>query len=105
MSQHQGPRILLGVGGGIAAYKSVDLARRLKGRGCEVRVVMTQAATAFVGPLTFQAVTGHPARTTLLDPGAEAGMDHIELARWADWLLIAPATADLMARLAGGHRG
>ncbi|MBK1724377.1 bifunctional phosphopantothenoylcysteine decarboxylase/phosphopantothenate--cysteine ligase CoaBC [Thiocystis violacea] len=101
MHQHA-LRVLLGVGGGIAAYKSVDLVRRLKERGCEVRVVMTKAATGFVTPLTFQAVSGHPVRTTLLDPAAEAGMDHIELARWAERLLIAPATADLMARLAAG---
>ncbi len=95
-------QVLLGVGGGIAAYKSVDLVRRLRERGFVVRVVMTRAATAFVGPLTFQAVSGHPVRTDLLDPAAEAGMGHIELARWADLLLIAPATADLMARLAAG---
>jgi phosphopantothenoylcysteine decarboxylase/phosphopantothenate--cysteine ligase len=95
-------RILLGVGGGIAAYKSVDLVRRLRERDFDVRVVMTKAATAFVGPLSFQAVSGQPVRTDLLDPAAEAGMGHIELARWADWLLIAPATADLMARLAHG---
>jgi phosphopantothenoylcysteine decarboxylase / phosphopantothenate---cysteine ligase len=100
--QHDSSRILLGIGGGISAYKSVDLVRRLKDRGFDVRVVMTQAATALVTPLTFQAVSGHPVRTTLLDPSAEAGMSHIELARWADWLLIAPATADLMARLAAG---
>ncbi|MBK1718365.1 bifunctional phosphopantothenoylcysteine decarboxylase/phosphopantothenate--cysteine ligase CoaBC [Thiocystis violacea] len=102
MARRNSSRVVLGVGGGISAYKSVDLTRRLKERGCEVRVVMTQAATAFVGPLTFQAVSGHPVRTTLLDPAAEAGMGHIELARWADRLLIAPATADLMARLAAG---
>uniref|UniRef100_UPI0035945BC4 flavoprotein n=1 Tax=Thiocapsa sp. TaxID=2024551 RepID=UPI0035945BC4 len=95
-------QVLLGVGGGISAYKSVDLVRRLRARGFVVRVVMTHAATAFVGPLTFQAVSGHPVRTDLLDPAAEAGMGHIELARWADRLLIAPATADLMARLAAG---
>ncbi|HSO81745.1 bifunctional phosphopantothenoylcysteine decarboxylase/phosphopantothenate--cysteine ligase CoaBC, partial [Thiocapsa sp.] len=95
-------QVLLGVGGGISAYKSVDLVRRLRERGFDVRVVMTHAATAFVGPLTFQAVSGHPVRTDLLDPAAEAGMGHIELARWADRLLIAPATADLMARLAAG---
>ena len=95
-------QVLLGVGGGISAYKSVDLVRRLRERGYVVRVVMTHAATAFVGPLTFQAVSGHPVRTDLLDPAAEAGMGHIELARWADRLLIAPATADLMARLAAG---
>ncbi len=95
-------QVLLGVGGGISAYKSVDLVRRLRERGYIVRVVMTRAATSFVGPLTFQAVSGHPVRTDLLDPAAEAGMGHIELARWADRLLIAPATADLMARLAAG---
>ncbi|MFB1490557.1 MULTISPECIES: bifunctional phosphopantothenoylcysteine decarboxylase/phosphopantothenate--cysteine ligase CoaBC [unclassified Thiocapsa] len=95
-------QVLLGVGGGISAYKSVDLVRRLRERGYIVRVVMTRAATSFVGPLTFQAVSGHPVRTDLLDPAAEAGMGHIELARWADRLLIAPATADLMARLATG---
>lgn len=102
MNQNQGSRLLLGIGGGISAYKSVDLVRRLKERGFDVRVVMTQAATALVTPLTFQAVSGYPVRTTLLDPTAEAGMGHIELARWADWLLIAPATADLIARLAAG---
>lgn len=102
MTEHPASRLLLGVGGGISAYKSVDLVRRLRERGFEVRVVMTPAATAFVTPLTFQAVSGHPVRTTLLDPAAEAGMDHIELARWADRLLIAPATADLLARLSAG---
>jgi len=102
MNSTPGSRVLLGVGAGIAAYKSVDLVRRLKERGADVRVVMTEAAAAFVAPLTFQAVSGHPVRTTLLDPGAEAGMGHIELARWADRLLIAPATADVMARLAAG---
>ncbi|BCU08059.1 bifunctional phosphopantothenoylcysteine decarboxylase/phosphopantothenate--cysteine ligase CoaBC [Allochromatium tepidum] len=102
MVLNPGSRVLLGVGAGIAAYKSVDLVRRLKERGADVRVVMTEAAAAFVAPLTFQAVSGHRVRTTLLDPGAEAGMGHIELARWADCLLIAPATADVMARLAAG---
>lgn len=102
MNDQLGSRVLLGVGGGIAAYKSVDLVRRLKERGAEVRVVMTEAATGFVAPLTFQAVSGQPVRTTLLDPAAEAGMGHIELARWADRLLVAPATADLLARLAHG---
>ncbi|MBK1643254.1 bifunctional phosphopantothenoylcysteine decarboxylase/phosphopantothenate--cysteine ligase CoaBC [Thiocapsa imhoffii] len=95
-------QVLLGVSGGISAYKSVDLVRRLSEQGFLVRVVMTRAAMAFVGPLTFQAVSGQPVRTDLLDPAAEAGMGHIELARWADLLLIAPATADLMARLAAG---
>jgi len=94
--------VLLGISAGIAAYKSALLARLLKQAGCEVRVVMTQGAQAFITPLTLQALTGEPVRTSLLDPEAEAGMGHIELARWADTILIAPATADLMARLAVG---
>ncbi|WP_136247302.1 bifunctional phosphopantothenoylcysteine decarboxylase/phosphopantothenate--cysteine ligase CoaBC [Halomonas borealis] len=96
-------RVLLGISAGIAAYKSAQLARLLKQSGCEVRVVMTDGAQAFITPLTLQALTGEPVRTSLLDPEAEAGMGHIELARWADLILIAPATADLMARLAHGH--
>ena len=95
-------RVLLGVGGGIAAYKAADLVRRLREAGAEVRVVMTDAAQAFVTPLTFQAVSGQPVRGRLLDETAEAGMGHIELARWAQTVLIAPATADLIARLAAG---
>ena len=95
-------RILLGVTGGIAAYKSADVVRRLREAGAEVQVAMTPAATAFVGPLTFQAVSGRPVRTELLDANAEAGMGHIELARWADLILLAPATADFLARLAHG---
>ena len=95
-------RILLGVTGGIAAYKSADLTRRLSEAGAEVQVVMTPAATTFVAPLTFQAVSGHPVRIEMLDPQAEAGMSHIELARWADLILVAPATADFLARLAHG---
>ena len=95
-------RILLGVTGGIAAYKSADLVRRLREAGAEVQVAMTPAATAFVGPLTFQAVSGQPVRTELLDINAEAGMGHIELARWPHLILIAPATADFLARLAHG---
>ncbi len=106
MSSPSGPttgrRVLLGISAGIAAYKSALLARLLKQAGCEVRVVMTQGAQAFITPLTLQALTGEPVRTSLLDPEAEAGMGHIELARWADTILIAPATADLMARLAAG---
>ena len=97
-----GTHILLGVSGGIAAYKAAELVRRLRERDCEVRVVMTAAATGFVSPLTFQALSGQPVRTSLLDPAAEAGMGHIELARWADRVLMAPATADLIARLAAG---
>jgi len=94
--------VLLGVSGGIAAYKSAELVRRLGEHGAEVRVVMTAAAQSFITPLTLQALSGHEVRCDLLDPGAEAGMDHIELARWADLVLVAPATADLMARLAAG---
>ncbi len=97
-----GKHILLGVTGGIAAYKSADLVRRLKETGADVRVVMTRGALAFVTPLTFQAVSGNPVHTTLLDEAAEAGMGHIELARWADQVVIAPATADFIARLAHG---
>lgn len=95
-------RILLGVTGGIAAYKSADLVRQLKKAGHEVQVVMTRGAEAFVTPLTFQALSGEPVRTSLLDPEAEAGMGHIELAKWADQVVIAPASADFMARLANG---
>jgi phosphopantothenoylcysteine decarboxylase/phosphopantothenate--cysteine ligase len=94
--------IVLGVSGGIAAYKSADLCRRLIERGARVRVVMTAGARAFVTPLTFQAVSGNPVHTSLLDEEAEAGMGHIELARWADVVLIAPATANVIARLAAG---
>jgi phosphopantothenoylcysteine decarboxylase/phosphopantothenate--cysteine ligase len=95
-------KVLLGVSGGIAAYKAAELVRRLREAGAEVRIVMTAAAQAFVAPLTFQALSGHAVRSDLLDPSAEAGMGHIELARWADLILVAPATADLLARLAHG---
>lgn len=95
-------RILLGVTGGIAAYKSAELVRLLKKSGHEVRVVMTRGAEAFVTPLTFQALSGEPVRTSLLDPEAEAGMGHIELAKWADQVVIAPASANFIARLAQG---
>ncbi len=94
--------IILGVAGGIAAYKSPEIVRRLKDAGHEVRVVMTAGAEAFVTPLTFQAVSGEPVHRDLLDETAEAAMGHIELARWADVVLAAPATANLMARLAHG---
>lgn len=96
-------RILLGVTGGIAAYKSAELVRRLQDAGAEVRVVMTAGAREFITPLTMQALSGNPVHTELLDPDAEAGMGHIELARWADLVLIAPASANFMARLAHGH--
>jgi phosphopantothenoylcysteine decarboxylase/phosphopantothenate--cysteine ligase len=95
-------RVLLGITGGIAAYKSAELTRRLLEVGARVQVVMTPAATHFVGPLTFQAVSGEPVHLNLLDPDAEAGMGHIELARWPDVILIAPASADIIARLAHG---
>ena len=94
--------IILGVAGGIAAYKSPEIVRRLKDAGHEVRVVMTAGAQAFVTPLTFQAVSGEPVHRDLLDESAEAAMGHIELARWADVVLAAPASANLMARLAHG---
>ena len=90
----QGKRILLGVTGGIAAYKSPDLVRRLRERGAEVQVVLTRAACEFVTPMTFQAVSGEPARTDLWDPAAEAAMGHIELARWADLVLVAAGCHD-----------
>ncbi len=95
-------KVLLGVTGGIAAYKSPDLVRRLIDRGAQVRVVMTRGAQQFVTPLTFQAVSGHEVASDLWDEHADAGMGHIELARWADELLIAPASADFIARLAHG---
>jgi phosphopantothenoylcysteine decarboxylase / phosphopantothenate---cysteine ligase len=99
----QGKRIVLGVTGGIAAYKSPDLVRRLRERGAEVQVVMTEAAREFVTATTFQAVSGRAVRTDLWDAAAEAAMGHIELARWAHVVLIAPATADFLARLAPGQ--
>ena len=95
-------RILLGVSGGIAAYKSAELVRRLRDAGAEVRVVLTENAARFVSPLTFQALSGQPVRSGLWDEAAEAAMGHIELARWAQRILIAPASADLIARLAHG---
>jgi phosphopantothenoylcysteine decarboxylase/phosphopantothenate--cysteine ligase len=95
-------RVLLGVSGGIAAYKTPELVRRLRAAGAEVRVVMTPAARAFITPLTLQAVSGYEVRSDLFDPRVEAAMGHIELARWADLVLVAPASADLMARLAAG---
>ncbi|ASJ39886.1 bifunctional phosphopantothenoylcysteine decarboxylase/phosphopantothenate--cysteine ligase CoaBC [Vibrio vulnificus] len=97
-----GKKILLGISGGIAAYKCADLTRRLKERGAEVQVVMTKAAKEFITPLTMQAVSGRPVSDSLLDPAAEASMGHIELAKWADLILLAPATADLIARMAAG---
>ena len=95
--------ILLGVTGGIAAYKSAELVRKLQDHGANVRVIMTRGAQAFITPLTLQALSGNPVHTELLDEKAEQGMGHIELARWADLLLIAPATADMIARLSAGR--
>ncbi|MGD8275562.1 MAG: bifunctional phosphopantothenoylcysteine decarboxylase/phosphopantothenate--cysteine ligase CoaBC [Thiohalocapsa sp.] len=102
MSDEGSQKILLGVSGGIAAYKTPELVRRLVERCAAVQVVMTAAAASFVTPLSLQAVSGRPVRTALLAPEAEAGMDHIALARWADHILLAPATAHLIARLAHG---
>ena len=99
MHETQGHRIVVGVSGGIAAYKSPDLIRRLRERGNPVRVVMSRGARHFIPPLTLQAVSGHPVRSDLLDPSAEAAMGHIELARWAELVLVAPATAHFLAKL------
>lgn len=95
--------VLVGVSGGIAAYKSAELVRLLIQQGASVRVIMTRGAMEFITPLTLQALSGNPVHTALLDVEAEQGMSHIELARWADLLVIAPATADLIARLAVGR--
>ena len=103
MSILQGKPILLGISGGIAAYKAAELTRLLVKAGAQVRVCMTAGAQAFITPLSLQALSGNPVHTHLLDPEAEAGMGHIELARWADLILIAPASADILARLAAGH--
>ena len=102
MATLDGRRILVGITGGIAAYKSVELTRRLRDQGAEVQVVLTPAAREFITPLTLQAASGNPVRESLLDPDAEAGMGHIELARWPDLVIIAPASADFIARLAAG---
>ena len=98
----QGRKILLCVGGGIAAYKALELVRRLRERGALVQVAMTEGAQQFVTPLAFQALSGQPTRTSLWDHAAEQAMGHLELARWADEVVVAPATADLIARLAHG---
>ena len=97
-----GKKILLGISGGIAAYKCAELTRRLIERGAQVHVVMTKAAQEFITPLTMQAVSGNPVSSSLLDPSAESSMGHIELAKWADLVLLAPATADLIARISAG---
>lgn len=103
MSSLANKQIVLGVTGGIAAYKSADLVRRLQDCGATVRVVMTAAAQEFVTPLTFQALSGHPVHAQLLDTAAEAAMGHIELARWADLILVAPTSANFIARLCHGQ--
>lgn len=103
MGALQQKRIVVGVTGGIAAYKTPDFVRRLREQGADVRVVMTRGAAAFVTPLTLQAVSGHAVHQTLLDTETESAMGHIELARWADAVVIAPASADTLARLAQGR--
>ena len=102
MSSLSQKRIILGITGGIAAYKSAEITRRLQDEGAEVRVVMSESAQEFIRPLTLQALSGNPVHTDLLDPEAEAAMGHIELARWADLVLIAPATANFVATLNQG---
>ena len=102
MADLGGQRILLGVSGGIAAYKAADLVRRLRDAGADVQVVMTEGATQFITATTFQALSGHPVRSSLWDEAAEAAMGHIELARWATRILIAPASANVIAQLAHG---
>lgn len=103
MNTLSGKHILLGVTGSIAAYKSAELVRQLRAQGAEVRVIMTAGAREFITPLTLQALSGHPVHTDLLDTSAEAAMGHIALARWADAVLVAPATADCLARLLQGR--
>ncbi len=103
MKELQNKHILLGVTGGIAAYKGAELIRRLQDEGAEVRVVMTRAATEFITPLTMQALSGHPVSLDLLDTETESVMGHIELARWADLVLVAPASANFLAGLRQGR--
>jgi phosphopantothenoylcysteine decarboxylase/phosphopantothenate--cysteine ligase len=101
----QGRRVIVGVGGGIAAYKACELVRELGRAGADVRVAMTEAARQFVTPLTFQALSGHPVLTDYFDPNQEGNFGHLDLARWADLYVVAPATADLMARIRAGLAG
>jgi phosphopantothenoylcysteine decarboxylase/phosphopantothenate--cysteine ligase len=105
MNVLSGKRVVLGVTGGIAAYKAAELVRRLRERNAEVRVVMTRAAREFITPLTMQSLSGRPVHTELLDAGQEAAMSHIELARWGDVVLVAPASANFLAQLAHGAAG
>ncbi len=102
MKSLAGKKIVLGISGGIAAYKAPELVRRLRERGAEVRVAITEGGKAFITPLSLQAVSGFPVSDSLLDPAAEAAMGHIELGKWADLVILAPATADLIARVAAG---
>ncbi len=102
LPSNAGPRILLALSGGIAAYKSAELARRFTKAGCDVQVVMTDSALRFIGAQTFQALTGKPVRSSLWDEAAEAAMGHIELARWPDAIVIAPATANTLAKITHG---
>src|SRR5688500_1275609 len=95
----RGQRVLLCVCGGIAAYKAADLVRRLREAGAQVQVAMTENAQRFVGAQTFQALSGHPVRASLWDAQAEAAMGHLELARWAEKVVVAPATANMLAKL------
>ncbi|GAB1258646.1 bifunctional phosphopantothenoylcysteine decarboxylase/phosphopantothenate--cysteine ligase CoaBC [Aurantivibrio plasticivorans] len=103
MSSLVNKQVIVGITGGIAAYKSAELVRRLQDEGARVRVVMTEGAQAFITPLTLQALSGNPVHLDLLDSDAEAAMGHIELAKWADLIVVAPATADFIARLANGE--
>ena len=101
----KGRRVIVGVGGGIAAYKACELVRELGRAGAEVRVAMTEAARQFVTPLTFQALCGHPVLTDYFDPAQEGNFGHLDLARWGDAFVVAPATADLLAKLRAGFGG
>src|SRR6476469_7210269 len=101
-SSLRGRRVAVGVGGGIAAYKACEIVRELMRAGADVRVAMTAAAQQFVTPLTFQSLSGHPVLTDYFDPAQEATFGHLDLARWADFFVIAPATADLLARIRAG---
>jgi phosphopantothenoylcysteine decarboxylase/phosphopantothenate--cysteine ligase len=101
----QGRRVIVGVGGGIAAYKACELVRELGRAGAQVRVAMTEAARQFVTPLTFQALSGHPVLTDYFDPNQEGNFGHLDLARWAELFIVSPATADLMARIRAGLAG
>ncbi|HSP77049.1 MAG TPA: bifunctional phosphopantothenoylcysteine decarboxylase/phosphopantothenate--cysteine ligase CoaBC, partial [Myxococcaceae bacterium] len=101
----QGRKVVVGVGGGIAAYKACELVRELGRAGAQVRVAMTEAARQFVTPLTFQALSGHPVLTDYFDPAQEGNFGHLDLARWAELYVVAPATADLLARMRAGMGG